>query len=72
MPVQKIAGKSGYFKTGGSSGSKINITKWSGSLEVKTADTTDSTVLFPAFGSPTSPASAINFRRNHTSHSCPG
>ena len=42
MPVQKIAGKSGYFKTGGSSGSKMNITKWSGSLEVKTADTTDS------------------------------
>ena len=42
MPVQKIAGKSGYFKTGGSSGSKINITKWSGSLVVKTADTTDS------------------------------
>jgi hypothetical protein len=42
MPVQKISGKAGYFKTGGSAGTKMNITKWSGSLEVKNSDTTDS------------------------------
>jgi len=42
MAKQNLTGKAGYFKTGGSGGAKMNITKWSASTEVKMADTTDS------------------------------
>lgn len=42
MPKQNLTGKAGYVKIGGSSGTKVNITKWSASTEVKMSDTTDS------------------------------
>ena len=42
MPKQNLTGKAGYVKVGGSSGTKVNITKWSASTDVKMADTTDS------------------------------
>lgn len=39
MPKQNVSGKTGYLKW---SGTKINITSWSGSVDIKMADTTDS------------------------------
>jgi hypothetical protein len=42
MPKQDLTGKAGYIKVGGSTGTKVNITKWSASVDIKMADTTDS------------------------------
>ena len=42
MAKQTVVGKAGYIKWGGSGGSKIYITKWTATLDVKLADTTDS------------------------------